>query len=160
MATALDVAKYILLIADDDDGDLISNLKLQKLLYYCQGFALVLIGRPIFDAKIKAWEHGPVVPEVWFEFKKHGQLSIPPPSQFDMDVLSVKDRNLINEVYNVYGQYSAWKLRNMTHSEPPWTQTAKDSVISHDKLISYFKTQVTDDERDTETKKRKARKNS
>src|ERR1700744_6380025 len=106
MATALDVAKYILLISNDEDGTLISNLKLQKLLYYCQGFSLAMLGRPLFDARIKAWEHGPVVPEVYKVYREAGAGSIPPPTDFDANSLSVEDRSLINEVYNVYGQFS------------------------------------------------------
>lgn len=155
MATALNVAKYILLIADDDDGDLISNLKLQKLLYYCQGFSLAILGRELFSAKMKAWQHGPVVPEVWQAYRDAGSGQIPPPSDFDANSISVEERNLINEVYAVYGQFSASKLRNMTHAEPPWADTDLNGIITNAKLVEYFSTQVKDDdERDSEAQER------
>ena len=57
-----DVAQYFLAKADEDAGDLMSNLKLQKLVYYAQGFALVLLEKPLFPERIEAWIHGPVVP--------------------------------------------------------------------------------------------------
>ena len=50
-----DVAQYFLAQMDEDAGDLISNLKLQKLVYYAQGFALALYGRPLFPERIEAW---------------------------------------------------------------------------------------------------------
>ena len=64
MANCHDVAAYILAKQDDDSGDLISNLKLQKLAYYAQGFCLAMHGRPLFPEAIKAWKHGPVVSEL------------------------------------------------------------------------------------------------
>lgn len=142
MATAQNVAKYILTLSDEDDGDLISNLKLQKLLYYSQGFALAMFNRPLFDAEIKAWEHGPVVPEVWQQYRDRGAGPIPMPEGFDLASLADDEKSLVNEVYSVYGQFSAWKLRNMTHEEPPWKDTQRDQVISHAKLREYFRTQV------------------
>jgi uncharacterized phage-associated protein len=51
-------------------------------------------------------------------------------------------RDLLDEVYAVYGQFSAWKLRNMTHQEPPWLTTPEGKEISHDTLRAYFVTQV------------------
>lgn len=146
MATAHDVARYILTLCDEDEGDLISNLKLQKLLYYSQGFSLAMRGRPLFSEAIKAWEHGPVIPDVWHQYRDYGRGQIPAPVDFDASVLHARERELVDEVYEVYGQFSAWKLRNMTHSEPPWKDTPRDGVISHDRLRRYFETQVTDDE--------------
>ncbi|MDB6118895.1 MAG: putative prophage protein, partial [Verrucomicrobiaceae bacterium] len=80
MPNALDVAKYFLSKADADEaGDVISNLKLQKLLYYAQGFHLALTGAPLFEEDIQAWVHGPVVREVWQAFNQYGANGIPAP---------------------------------------------------------------------------------
>ncbi|HSX79064.1 MAG TPA: type II toxin-antitoxin system antitoxin SocA domain-containing protein, partial [Candidatus Saccharimonadia bacterium] len=62
MLDCYDVAQYFLAKADEDAGDLMSNLKLQKLVYYAQGFALALLDKPLFPQCIEAWIHGPVVP--------------------------------------------------------------------------------------------------
>lgn len=148
MPRALTVAKYLVNLSDPDEGDLISNLKLQKLLYYAQGFALAILGRPLFDESIKAWEHGPVVPDVWHAFKEFGSSPIPPSDDIDMGEMSNEEISLLNEVFNVYGQFSAWKLRNMTHEEPPWRQTARDSTISHDVLRNYFASQLNESGKD------------
>lgn len=59
--TAKDVANYFLAQVDEECGDSISNLKLQKLLYYTQGFHLAMTGKLLFDEPIVNWQHGPVV---------------------------------------------------------------------------------------------------
>lgn len=143
---AQDVADYFLTLVDDEAGDSLSNLKLQKLVYYAQGFHLALTGKPLFDAAIEAWEHGPVVPALYHKFKQHGSASIPPPEN-GIDVKSYPEdvRDLLDEVYQVYGQYSAWKLRNMTHAEPPWIEAhniSPSTVISHESMKNYFRTLV------------------
>ena len=65
MATVFDVARYILSRQDQNAGDTISNMKLQKLVYYAQGFALAITGKPLFQEDIEAWEHGPVAPALY-----------------------------------------------------------------------------------------------
>jgi uncharacterized phage-associated protein len=145
MATASDVAKYFLTLSEPEEGDQVSNLKLQKLVYYAQGFHLALYDAPLFRDDIQAWDHGPVVASLYHSYKEHGSGGIPVPSDFDASAaLDEKERNLLDEVWNVYGQFSAWKLRNMTHEEPPWRDTPKGrgSVIDREALRAYFKTQV------------------
>lgn len=142
MPSASTVAKYLLALADDEAGDLISNLKLQKLLYYAQGFHLALHDAPLFPEEVLAWEHGPVVEQVWREYRDHGANAIPRPDMVPIEELTNEQKELINEVYAVYGQFSAWKLRNMTHLEAPWTETARNVPITNVRLSEYFKTQL------------------
>ncbi|HWD00162.1 MAG TPA: type II toxin-antitoxin system antitoxin SocA domain-containing protein [Candidatus Sulfopaludibacter sp.] len=140
------VADYFLTLVDDEAGDSLSNLKLQKLVYYAQGFHLALADKPLFNEPIEAWEHGPVVPSLYRKFKQHGSAPIPRPENgIDIDSYPADVRDLLDEVYQVYGQYSAWKLRNMTHAEPPWIEAhniSPSTVISHDSMRTYFRTLV------------------
>jgi len=136
------IADYILTMSDPDIGDIISNMKLQKLIYYAQGFHLALFDVPLFEEPIVAWEHGPVVESVYQDFKKFGASAIEVPHDLDDTVLSDDQKDLMKEVYEVYGQFSAWKLRNMTHNELPWLQTPKNEIISVDLMKSFFKTLV------------------
>lgn len=145
MASVLDVAKLLISLssaADDDSG--ISNLKLQKLAYYAQGFHLALFdGQPLFDENIEAWTHGPVVPELYHHYKQFGKNPIEPESDAFTHELTEEQVNLIQEVHDVFGQFSAWKLRNMTHEEAPWLSHESDaSVIPKHELFEYFKTRV------------------
>ena len=141
MANVQDVARYFLRLSQPDEGDFVSNLKLQKLVYYAQGFHLAIFGRPLFDAQIHAWEHGPVVDSLYHQYKGHGSAAIPCPDAFDSEaVLTAEERSLLDDVWDAYGQFSAWKLRNMTHDEPPWKDTPRGFVIDHETMREYFST--------------------
>ena len=140
--TAKYIADYLLTFSDPDIGDIISNMKLQKVVYYAQGFHLALNNVPLFDEAIVAWEHGPVVESVYHEYKKHGSSAIPVPENLDDTILNNDQKDLLKEVYEVYGQFSAWKLRNMTHSELPWLKTPRNEEIDIDLMKSFFKTLV------------------
>jgi uncharacterized phage-associated protein len=142
MLSCHDVAKYLLAKADPEVGDLMSNLKLQKLVYYAQGFHLALFDTPLFDEDIEAWAHGPVVPDLYHGFKQYGAGAIQPPTDLDLSLFSDETVELLDEVYSVFGQFSAWKLRNMTHEEPPWSEAGNSAVIPLDAMRTYFKTQI------------------
>ena len=76
MTKAIDVAKYILCIANTN-GDLITNLKLQKLLYYAQAWYMVNFdGKKLFDDDIEAWQFGPVIKSIYNLFKDFGRKPI------------------------------------------------------------------------------------
>ncbi|VAW76025.1 possible prophage ps3 protein01-like protein [hydrothermal vent metagenome] len=144
MLSCHQVADYILAQVDPDAGDLISNLKLQKLIYYAQGFHLAIYGEPLFSESIEAWTHGPVSPDLYHRFKDCESNPIPVPDEIDFSVYEQPVREFLDEVYSVFGQFSAWKLRNMTHDEPPWKEAAPNTVITHDAMRAYFSTQITE----------------
>lgn len=121
-------------------GDTISNLKLQKLVYYAQGFHLAMFGEELFPEEIVSWEHGPVVERLYFKYNEYGSLVIPEPESVNLSNFSEPQIELLNEVYDVYGQFSAWKLRNLTHSERPWIETPRNTVIPKGLLQDFFKT--------------------
>ena len=147
--TCFDVADYFLSLADEDEGDYITNLKLQKLLYYAQGLHLACYDTPLFDECIEAWAHGPVIPEVYFKYRNASYDVIPKPQNIDFSIFDEETREFLNEVYQIFGQYSAWKLREMTHEEPPWQQANKrgvNTIISHEPLKDYFSQYVEEGE--------------
>lgn len=143
MLSAKDVAEYFLSLVEEDVGDSISNLKLQKLIYYAQGFHLAVSDTPLFDEPIEAWAHGPVVTDLYHEYKEYGSDRIPKPTDLDFDKYDKDVRELLDEVYDVFGQYSAWKLRNMTHDEPPW-KDYQGQIIPESAMKEYFTSQLID----------------
>lgn len=145
MIKASTVARYFLSLTDEEAGDTISNLKLQKLLYYAQGFHLAVVGEPLFGERVEAWTHGPVVPDVYHLYKHMGSSAIERPEEFDPGEVDEQARSILDEVYDVYGQYSAWKLREMTHLESPWLDAYKKgpgSAIEPGRMAEYFKTRL------------------
>ena len=125
--SALTVAKYLLQIPDADSGELVSNLKLQKLLYYAQGYRVALCGveSPLFNDKIYAWKHGPVVKSVYNHYAHYESAAILPESK--PVSINEETKAFLNEIYRVFGRYSAWVLRDMTHKEAPWVDNYKPS---------------------------------
>jgi uncharacterized phage-associated protein len=104
---------------------------------------LALYDTPLFPQPIEAWTHGPVVPALYEAYKKYGAGAIPYPSDVDFTIYDDKTKSLLDEVYLVFGQFSAWKLRNMAQEEYPWKLAVqKGGVISHQSMKEYFKTQL------------------
>lgn len=139
MINAIEAANYFLCKQDSDEPD-ISNLKLLKLIYYGQAWSLAFRGRPLFPDIMEAWQHGPVTPSVYHEFKHNGDRPIARPEYHPE--LPEADRELLDMVYAEYGQYSAWHLRQMTHSESPWKEAYAihdNAVISMDSIARYFR---------------------
>ena len=140
MISAQNVADYFLDKVDETIGDGISNLKLQKLVYYAQGFHLALHDEPLFSEPIKAWQHGPVVESLYHTYSELGSGSLPKPDVLRLVAFDDDTREVLDEVWNVYGQFSAWKLRDMTHAEPPWNETPLNDEIPEERMRDYFKT--------------------
>jgi len=137
------IAEYILFKAGEEE-ELISNMKLQKLLYYTQGFHIAFYDRKLFNEKIFHWAHGPVVPEIYFQYRECGNKAIDYPTNTDFSDVDQQSLELINDVLDIYGQFSASALRNMSHEEPPWKQTANNEEITPEILKEYFITRITD----------------
>lgn len=149
---AHDVAKYFVSVVDEEAGDSISNLKLQKLLYYAQGAYLALYDEPLFPEPIEAWMHGPVVPEVYRHYRKFGAGPIPV-DRINLQEYPARVREVLDEVNTVYGQFTASKLRAMTHLEPPWLNTPQREEISIESMKEFFKTLVITDGEIRETQR-------
>lgn len=127
----------------------LSHLKVQKLLYYAQGVSLAANGVPLFDEKIVAWPHGPVVKEVYKEFEKFGRTDIPESEILDnidnIQIIAndIATSEILDIVYENFGGYTAWQLREKTHEKgAPW-QTVVDTkgmgkVISNEMIRRYF----------------------
>ena len=143
---AIDIAKKIICKTDVEHGDTLSNLKLQKLLYYMQGFHLAFFDEPFFNESIEAWTYGPVVPVVFQEFKKYKKDSINPDNYHDDLVLTDDEQQMFDMVYSEYNRYSAVALMNMTHTEGPWKNHGIGDVITNEELRAFFLTQINYDE--------------
>lgn len=141
--SALQVCKYLLNIAYQN-GDLITNLKMQKLLYYAQAWYMVNNkGRRLFSDEIQAWKYGPVVPTVYNALKKHNRSPIRlNVDNEDFTVISKKQKKFMEEFAVEFFGVSASELVAMTHTEAPWkTAWAKGegSVIDTAEMYSFYK---------------------
>lgn len=117
--SALDVAHcLIVLAAAEPEPERLTNLRLQKLLYYVQGWSLAHRGRPMFSDEIQAWKYGPVVPTVYRRLQSNNDKPISPRGiKCEMSKLDVA---FVASVWEDYKTYSAVGLLRMTHKEAPW----------------------------------------
>lgn len=147
--TALTLANYILTRAQEKGED-VTNLKLQKILYYVQGYFLAKFDRPLFPDDIQAWNFGPVVPNVYYHFSKFGPEILCPAEKEDLEGcnLSQDERELIDRVINQKLQCSASALVKATHNEEPWLQATqrgekirRNTIIDIEVMKNYFKKQ-------------------
>jgi uncharacterized phage-associated protein len=102
----------------------VDHLKLQKLVYYVQAWHLALYGEPLFRREIQAWIHGPVEPRLYARFKEWRWKPIV------LEDLKCPDlpgdvRDHIDEVLEVYADYSGEELESIVHQEEPWLRARR-----------------------------------
>lgn len=118
-----EIADY--LIAEcRERGELLTNLKLQKLLYYADAWNLALRDEPLFAEDFKAWVHGPVLLSQYHRFKDWKWLPIAEEIQKpEIDEALAK---YLDEIIDVFGCETAVSLELMTHREAPWLEARGD----------------------------------
>jgi uncharacterized phage-associated protein len=162
--TAKAVANYLLDLAASQ-GTTLDPLKIQKLVYFSHGWHLALRDQPLLRDSVEAWAHGPVIPDLYHEFKRwgsgpiqraavafHGARPVTP----SLDAECVWDTNaddaktIIRRVWDVYGKWDGLQLSTLTHQAgTPWAQTraknpGKQNIDIPDELIkAFFKSQAT-----------------
>lgn len=119
----------------------ISNLKLQKILYYIQGYAMRLNKSIAFDSKIYNWPYGPVIEEIYFEYNEYRAKNIVL-KEDDRTSCFLKDKSaqakLILDVLNCCADKTAYELVRMTHSEDPWKNSKLHEEITIESIGKYF----------------------
>lgn len=137
MYLAIDVANYILGYYCEKSGHGISNLKLQKILYFLQAEFLVEKKKPLFKDEIEAHEYGPVIHDVYERYWMYGGGIIPydlidPEKNYKRRILT-SDKEIINNMLDVMNDYSSTTLLNIIQSQKPW----RDSyfVMGHEKYV-------------------------
>ena len=127
------VANFLLDLASAQ-GEQLTPMKLQKLVYYAHGWCLALTGKPLINEAIQAWSFGPVVRSLYEEFREFGANPIMRPAMeyvhlgeldgefrrpsLDDETGADVDfaKKLLKRIWEVYGRYSAVQLSNMTHA--------------------------------------------
>lgn len=142
MYRVLSIARYIIQRCNSQNRT-ISNLKLQKILYFVQAEFLVAKKQPCFGAEIEAWDFGPVVPEVYQEYKVFGSANIPVIGSVESPViLANEDRSLVDGIVDECSKYSATALVDITHNQTPWIDAYNapgyNNIISTESIYKYF----------------------
>ena len=137
MTSAKTLAEYLIYLnhkIQGQDTD-ITPMKLQKLLYYCQGYSLALTGKPIFSEPIKAWTHGPVIDSVYQEYKKYKNAVIPVNEKINFEDIDETVKSIADFVVDEKKWLNAYALSDSTHREDPWKSTFEGKTYFYNKTI-------------------------
>lgn len=154
MYSADEVAKYVINYSIESNTK-VSNLKLQKLLYYIQAAFLVEKHQKCFNEPIVAWEFGPVVEDIYREYKIWGRRPIDKKQDLTsvlfldrntlkikskkLDLIDVHDQCIIKAVIDAYADVeNPFVLVKKTHNERPWRSTQINSEIKCDVIRDYY----------------------
>ncbi len=136
MANVIDTAKYIL----EQKGPM-TSLKLQKLCYYCQAWALVWDDSPLFEEDFQAWGSGPVCPELFYNVELKNELYPEDETGGEGD-LTEDQKKTIDEVLESYGDLDPLSLLWQTQSEKPWKWAGIDekspNVITKESMAMFY----------------------
>ena len=109
----------------------LERMKLQKLVYYCQGWSLAWDGRRLFPEKIRAWVHGPVVPELFELTDGLHDLEYLPGGLGDQERLTQAGRNTVHAVVREYGPLDPEDLTRLVCNEEPWQKARTRAGLGH-----------------------------
>ena len=161
------IANYFLDLGWKEDIS-ITPLKIQKLLYFAHGWHLGFTGDPLLEERVEAWEYGPVISSIYYEFREFGADTIDRKATdyrslgdgdikiYEPDIIfEEKDESkldfltaLLNRVWKVYGTLSAIRLSDLTHAEgSPWQKARQGSeyineCIPEESIKKHFKKRV------------------
>ncbi len=126
MIDCLNAACYFIMRAYEDGLEAeMTNMKVQKLLYYAQSLHLALYNEPLFEAEIQAWRYGPVCPPAYKFYSEFEAKQLPIPQQESLLQLPSEKKELLEETWEYFGSYHAYRLSEMTHGEFPWKKARK-----------------------------------
>ncbi|KYC64499.1 MULTISPECIES: Panacea domain-containing protein [Heyndrickxia] len=137
-----EIANYFIALSNET-GNLITNLKLQKLMYYVQSWHLAIYKEPWFDGQFQAWVHGPVLPELYKEYR---DFKWHPIVRDDLDFNYIKNfeakigedkTEFLKEICDEYFGMEAYELERLTHSESPW-QLARRGIPEDEPSQNYI----------------------
>lgn len=144
------VANFFLKIVDRDAGSTITPLKLQKILYYAQGYYLAMNKKELFKEDFQAWAHGPANPGIYEKYKLYGPNAINEPLENEILVFEKKIEIFLADIWNTFGIFDGKYLEELTHKETPWMEARKGyepgemctKIITKKSMMDFFLTKL------------------
>ena len=134
--TALKLAEYIVNSYHGTSIEVISPLKLQKLLYYIYVWGIIS-GQEIIEDCFYKWKNGPVNPPVYNHYKKFGSSEIQPVFSNNITLTST-EKIFIDFIITNYIKFSAITLSAMTHQDKPWQDTSSNEIITVESIKEFY----------------------
>ncbi len=149
---ARDVANYLLDLAHKENKT-ITPLQMIKLVYYCHGWYLGIYHEPLIQQNVEAWLYGPVIADIYHSCKQYGRQPISEPIRGygQQQNFTDRQREVMNEVYDKYKNFTGLQLSAYTHREGTpwhtiwpnlgqivWDKTNENPVIPNKVIEDYF----------------------
>ncbi|MER0238053.1 type II toxin-antitoxin system antitoxin SocA domain-containing protein [Fulvimarina sp. MAC8] len=132
-----------LIFESRERGELLTPLKLQKLVFYADAWHLALYDSEITSEGFQAWVHGPVALSQYHRFKDLKWRPIDDES-IEYPEISESLKAHVDEIIDVFGSETAVALEIMTHHERPWLD-ARGDIPEDAPCNNYISKQVTKD---------------
>lgn len=151
---ATEIAKFFLA------KESMSPKKLQKLVYYAYAWYLAFNSEPefdinerLFEEEVQAWVHGPVIPEIYHKYKENGYHNIRKISPDKVPGFENDTKDLLEQVWEIYGSYNGNELESITHQEEPWKKAREgygaldrcDEVLDDNLIRDYYLERIVDE---------------
>ncbi len=136
------IAEWFLIRAASE-GESLTQMKLQKLVYFAHGWHLGIYAEPLISDPIEAWRWGPVIKTLYRKYADCGSRGLPSPAGM-RGVINAQTDALLNRIWSVYKSRSASELSAMTHKAgTPWQKTYQDvrplRIISNNLIEQHYK---------------------
>lgn len=146
------VANYFIECSQRDDV-VLTNLSMQKLLYFAYGWIMGYTEKKLFYDRIEAWHYGPVVPSLYHQLKQYGHHQISRKIvEYDYDTKEFFSwnmrrgtalRKMMGKVWDRYKSLPPQAITALTHKYgTPWSDTVKqngyNAEISDELIYRHF----------------------
>lgn len=119
------LAKHVLAVADKEDNP-VSNLELQKILFFTVGMSIrndvkeIKFFKKIYNNDFEKWRYGPVVPSLYFSYNIYGNKSIQETGQYNENYKRFDD--LIKKLFKI----DVYRLVALSHKLDSWLNYEED----------------------------------
>ena len=138
---------YAFVIKGIEEGRFVTQMKLQKMVYFAHGYHLAKFGTPLINEEFEAWKFGPVVPDIYQSYKLYGSDMIIDPGLVRNTAkpltFSASAQEAIDYTWAVTKNLSAFQLSHWSHLEDsPWAAVYNSTnglqAINNEAIKSYF----------------------
>lgn len=143
LKTNEEIQERINILPEDREG--LSNLKIQKLIYFIEASFVVKFNKKLFSQNFTAWEYDPVIPDLYYklkkiaknlifyqEFKKNGN------DKNITNALNQEELDFLETTFIKFNKFSSFELVTLSHIYGPWKEVAKNEEITKEDMKNFF----------------------
>ena len=144
MASVFDVANFFITAENKREQGSMTNLRLNKLLYFAQVMSLLEYNQPLFCDDFEAWSLGPVIPAIYRQYKVYKDCPIETPEKVNYSLFTSEEIRLLFDVFSLFKNMTTARLVELSHcKDGPWDKAyaagSENSVISLEDMCQFYR---------------------